>query len=65
VLGLNLKFSSTPQTTTHNLSQSFHPFKQDMWLTTFYGVEGITTTNIRVEKENTPKLYMKTGWTPP
>ena len=36
-----------------------------MWLKTFWGVEGITAKYIRIEKDNMPKLYMKTGWTPP
>jgi hypothetical protein len=65
VLGLNLKFIPTPKTTTYDLSQSFQRFQQDMWLKTFWGVEGITAKDIRIEKDNMPKLYMKTGWTPP
>jgi hypothetical protein len=64
VLGLNLKFIPTPKSTTSNLSQSFNQFRQDMWLKTFFGVEGVTATDIHEEMENQPKMYLKTGWMP-
>ena len=63
LLGLSMKFIPTPKLTTHHMMPSLNRFQQDLVVKAYWvGDESLASLT---SLNKTPKLYVRSKWSPP